>query len=301
MSGSPAIGRRVAALGAWAALVVGLIAPWMIADGAPVSQHGLLWRIDGAGPRPSYLFGTIHSDDPRVTRLPPPVRRALDGAESFVMEVILDKQAKAELADAVKLPAGQTLPELIGDDWYARTVAAMAKHGYPASAVARLKPWVVIMTLSTPPAHGGEVLDLVLYHRAKALGKPVYGLETVDEQVDLLDDMAQQDQVTALQDTLTHLGDLKRISAELRAAYLARDLGRLLQISEQSQSFGDRQVTAELMHRLLDERNDRMVTRMLPRLLDGGAFIAVGALHLPGKDGLLAQLRGLGYQLTALY
>lgn len=37
-----------------------------------------------------------------------------------------------------------------------------------------------------------------------------------------------------------------------------------------------------------------------PLLTQGGAFIAVGALHLPGKQGLVALLRQAGYAVTAV-
>lgn len=51
---------------------------------------------------------------------------------------------------------------------------------------------------------------------------------------------------------------------------------------------------------LIHERNARMLKRLLPILSEGRAFVAVGALHLPGDDGLIALLRTSGYSLTRL-
>ena len=55
------------------------------------------------------------------------------------------------------------------------------------------------------------------------------------------------------------------------------------------------------MYRLLTRRNERMVQRMQPRLKEGNAFIAVGALHLPGEEGLLKKLADRGYTITTVY
>jgi uncharacterized protein YbaP (TraB family) len=49
------------------------------------------------------------------------------------------------------------------------------------------------------------------------------------------------------------------------------------------------------MTRLNDDRNRRMVRRMIPYLEQGNSFIAVGALHLAGPRGILALLRKNGY------
>ena len=57
----------------------------------------------------------------------------------------------------------------------------------------------------------------------------------------------------------------------------------------------------ELMRRLLTERNHNMAQRMPVRLKEGNAFIAVGALHLPGDDGLLQLLSKAGYRVTRVY
>ncbi len=71
--------------------------------------HGLLWQIDGAGPAPSYLFGTMHSADEEVTDLAPPVLDALARAQSLSLEVIMTPEARTSLALAMMLSDGRTL------------------------------------------------------------------------------------------------------------------------------------------------------------------------------------------------
>ena len=57
----------------------------------------------------------------------------------------------------------------------------------------------------------------------------------------------------------------------------------------------------KLMHQLIDQRNARMVTRMEPFLKRGQAFIAIGALHLPGEVGVLNLLAKQGYRVSVVY
>ncbi len=277
------------------------LAAALLGGSAVAAEQGLLWRVEGAAGKPSYLFGTVHSDDPRVTRLQPPVARALDGADSFVMEVVLDPMALVQLTASSMLPPQQSLGKLVGEATYRRVVDAMAGYGYPEPAVSRLKPWVVLSTLSIPRPRSGEILDLVLYKRALGQGKSTHGLETVAEQVAVMDEMPIADQIVALNDTLDHLDELDRYFGDLFAAYLSRDLTRLVKLSDQYLYLGDAQVGARFMARLVDERNRRMAQRVLPYLNDGGAFVAVGALHLPGPQGLIALLRQAGWRVTAVY
>lgn len=285
----------------WWLIGAALLSGLLLASGASAGESGLLWRVEGAAARPSYLFGTIHSDDPRVNRLPRAVEQALDESDSFTMEVLLDEKVLLELMAVSMLPPEQSLADFLDAALYRKTVAAMAKHGYPEPAVERLKPWVVLTTLSTPQPRGGEILDLVLFSRADSLGKRVYGLESVAEQVSVLDQLPLDDQIEALRDTLAHLDELEGLFSELYEAYLARDLDRLVALSDQHMYMGDRETGEALMEQLVDVRNRRMVERMQPQLRDGGAFIAIGALHLPGEQGLIQLLRRQGLKVTAVY
>ena len=88
---------------------------------------------------------------------------------------------------------------------------------------------------------------------------------------------------------------------KLRGAYLDRQPARMFELMQAQQTGSDPELVETFTERLLDARNDRMVERMQERLAEGGAFIAVGALHLPGESGILKQLEGLGYRLTRLY
>ena len=283
----------------WLVLLCLLAATGTAAQGR--FESGLLWRIERPGSTPSYLFGTMHSDDPGVVDLPAPVRKAFDQADAVTLEVTLDPESLLALTQALMMSDGATLDTLLGPGLYARAVEAMAGYGIPDSMVARMKPWAVAVTLMTPPTQTGVVLDHMLYRKALADGKPVDGLETVAEQVGLFDSLTIAEQIDLLRDTLEHLDDIEQMLADLHQAWLQRDLARLVAINAAALRDSDPQLATLFNQRIILDRNRRMAERLDSRLHKGGHFIAVGALHLPGEQGLLELLEQRGYRLTRLY
>lgn len=277
-----------------------LLAPLSFAAPAAYTQ-GLLWKIERAGQAPSYVFGTIHSEDSRVLTLPQPVQSVFDAAKVYVMEAVLDANAMQVMLGAMMFSDGRTLQQAVGPATYQKSVAAMAGYGMPEQTLQMMKPWALAVTLSLPKPQTGMVLDMLLMQQAAEQGKQTAGLESVEEQIGVLDKLSLQEQVTMLEDTLRHLPEMEQIFAELHAAYLARDLARLVRISDEMQAKGNRDLGKKVMHQLVDVRNRRMVQRMEAHLKQGNAFIAIGALHLPGEVGVLKLLARKGYRVSAVY
>lgn len=280
-------------------LLIGLLTTLAVAGNG--YERGLLWRIEKPGSPPSYLFGTMHIEDPEVVTLPAPVQQVFDRAGGVTLEVVLDPQSLLAMATAFMLTDGTTLESHIGSRLYQRSVKAMTAHGLPEMVVARMKPWAVAVTLMTPPSQTGVVLDLMLYQEAMARGTPVTGLETPMEQMSLFDGFSAQDQVVLLKDTLDQLDRIPQMFADLKAAYLDRDLNRLVKISDDSMRSNAPHLVEDFNRKLIVERNHRMVERMQPQLQKGQEFIAVGALHLPGEEGILQLLSEQGYSITSIY
>jgi len=266
-------------------------------------DNSLLWRIappGQPGARPSYLFGTLHSDDPRVTRLSPAVARAFDQADSFSAELDLNPATLRQASRQMFAGEGQGLKARLSPILYRRSANLLARHGIPEPLAARMKVWAAAATLSLPPSQTGRFLDLQLYQQALAAGKRRYGLETVAEQLGAMEALSPDMQRAMLQDALDQHDKLVAIIERLIRAYQANDLQGLVAISEQSLQQGDPRVAGIFMEQVVVKRNRRMVARMLPRLAEGRAFIAVGALHLPGPDGVVALLQARGYRVTGV-
>jgi uncharacterized protein YbaP (TraB family) len=90
------------------------------------------------------------------------------------------------------------------------------------------------------------------------------------------------------------------MNVELLAAYKRQDLAAMMAINESAMAIGEQRLAKEFQRRLIVDRNHRMADRMEPYLKQGGAFVAVGALHLPGEQGLLRLLEQQGYSVRAV-
>ena len=295
-----AVRLRRFAPAAWLAIVVLLLLATIPRADTDIS-HGLLWEISKPGQQPSWLFGTIHSEDPDVVKLPAAVSQAFDASNSVVLEILMDADAMKYSSTAMLMLDGRTLADIIGTPLYTKVAAVIAARGIPELVLNRMKPWAAAVTLSTPALETGDVLDRVLYQDAIKQDKAVYGLETMQEQLDLFDSMPEADQIVLLTEAIDNLEALDAMQADLLAAYKQRDLDRLLAINEASMQTGDQRLADDFQRRLVDDRNQHMAERMQSHLQQGKAFIAVGALHLPGKTGLLERLQQQGYTVTRVY
>jgi hypothetical protein len=264
-------------------------------------SRGLLWKIETPDAQPSYLFGTFHSGDPRITTLPCPVQQAFDAAGSYTMEMIFNGSSITSMAEAMFFSDGRTLRQVLGDPLYRDMLDALGirdtKH---AAGIEHMKPWAVMMTLMGPRESGGLFLDMALQARAVLHGKANHALETADEQIAVFNGMSIDDQVVLLRDAIENARTSDGALEELTQAYLKRDLDGLQAIQDKYKP-ADARVYSDMTKRLLTERNRNMAERMRARLKEGNAFIAVGALHLAGDSGLLRLLANDGYRLTRIY
>ncbi len=283
-----------------------------LAGGEMAYGQGLLWKIERDSIErdslaPSYLFGTIHVTDERVLNLPAEVAQAFDGARSATFEVIMTDELRMDLAKAMIAPPDRTLDKVLSPALYDDAMAAGARYGLAPAQLRYFKPWALAMFLSVPQAEfarsatGVLPLDQALQDRAQAQGKPVHQLETGAEQIALFNELTEADQLAMLESAIRDNAEIEALFEGLTARYLARDVGAIhSEMIEQSKSMDDRLVKMFLL-RFNEARNRIMVQRMAPRLGEGGAFIAIGALHLPGETGLLSLLAAQGYQISRVY
>ena len=265
-------------------------------------EQGVLWRVEKAGAPASHVFGTVHVDDPRVNKLPAPVSRALGEASSLTVELSLDPGNIMALASRMLLQDGRTLAGIAGADLYGRASTLAGKLGLPEPALNLFKPWAVALLVMMPQQNPENVLDFMLVRTAASQGKPVHELETVDEQVDVFEGMTEADQVALLHYAVENHERMPRHTARLVNAYLARDLASLWRISQEDAGRPEtRRLNEVFVERVLFSRNRRMAERMETRLKEGGGLVAIGALHLYGDRGVLAELQRRGYRLTRVY
>lgn len=282
------------------------------ADATP-NAKALLWRIEGKGQPASYLFGTIHSTDERVNKLPPAVTAAFNSSKTVALEFLEPDGGNLMLALGEQIAKkgvyteGNGLKDVLTTAEFNTLRKTLAAEGIPANQAHVFKPWFVALTLALPMcekkrAEGGlPPMDRRIEKEATAQGKRLAGLETIAQQVDAMTAMPEDVQVKLLKATVATIALRNDALEVLHRAYLARDLATSLPFSKRIiERAGHDPASVDVFEREVStKRNYAMRDTALPLLQEGGAFIAVGALHLLGKEGLVELFRSAGYTVTA--
>jgi uncharacterized protein YbaP (TraB family) len=267
------------------------------ADGA----HHSLWVVKGHGNQ-LVLLGSVHVLKPDDSQLPAEALQAYAHATALVMELDLNalkpEDMMLSMATLGALPQDETLQQALGPTLYARFAAQARADGLDAALLEHLQPWMAALMLDQAQMArlGYETaagVDQQFAQRAAADHKRIIGLETMDEQLGLFAQLSREQQQRYLRYTLDEharaAGELKAMVAAWQAGD-TRTLERLL--TEGFEDFPD------LFRTLTTERNRRWL-QVLEPLLNGQQdyLVVVGALHLVGKDGLVALLRERGYSV----
>jgi hypothetical protein len=260
--------------------------------------RGVLWRVHRKGVAPSHVYGTIHVADARLAELPPPVLDAFERARSLMLEFVPDPYARERFLEAAMFLDGQTLEQKIGAQDFERAFEHLRPTGLSREFVNKLKPWGVLLNLRTPHGAAGAALDEQLLERARARRMPLHQIEEVEEQIFTFDEFPMESQVALLKHSLAHREDLLELAERTLLAYLQGDLAAIWALRE---AFVRRHPEiavhqAVMTKRVVHDRSVVMAFRMQRQLRRGGAFIALGALHLYGEKGVLALLEEDGYR-----
>lgn len=259
--------------------------------------QGLVYRVArDAGP-PSYLLGTMHSEDPRVTGLMDELAPLIGQVDTVAIEMLPDAVTMVAVGAATLLPLDQSLREVIGARRYAALAAAAAELSVPLEMLNRLKPWAAAVILGMPAADTGRFLDMEIYLLALEQRRRAVGLETAAEQLAVFDGMAPEVELALLDAMIKDAPGMPKQLEALTTAYLAGDLDRLDAVARGQYADMPPSVRDWFERVLLAERNERMLARLAALIDEGPVFAAVGALHLGGEDGLLSGLRRLGYRV----
>jgi hypothetical protein len=281
--------------------------------GRTENGEGLLWKIEKDGGPASYLFGTMHVTDPRVTALPPAAQTAYDASGTVVIETtdVLDQSKMAaimvERPELMMFTDDTTLASLIPPGEVDGVNKALEARGIPPYSVAKMKPWIISAMIALPAcelqrkAGGAPVLDIKLGHEAAAAGKTLEGLETAVDQLEAMASLPMQFHIQGLVDTLK-LGDrVDDVIETMIVLYTRGDTGMfwpLFNAVLPDGGGGEASGYAAFEETMITARNRTMAEHAVPILDAGNAFIAVGALHLPGPEGLVALLRKAGYTVS---
>lgn len=287
-----------------------------IADeaGKIINSNAIFWKISKPGIAPSYLIGTAHVSDIRVTAMPSEASERLRSASTVALELaeIRSPQLLAiaimKQARFMAMPDGKTLWDVIADEDEAFIRNNPNLPAGRQAVISAYQPWVVATMISIPlceqmrKASGEPTLDEIIARTAVAENIPLVGLETVEDQLSVFAGMPMEQQVSFLVAT-ARIGDQAADYFEtLIDLYMQRKLSLLLPLSRRMEKMagGNGESVAFMEQDLLEKRNVNMQKAALKLLEKGNAFIAVGALHLQGEHGLVELFRDSGYEVTPL-
>lgn len=260
------------------------------------AEQGLFWKAESNSSKPIYLFGTIHTDDNRVTEFSPRVTEALKAVDVFMMEVEPPKDTSIlQMQDA-------NLSTILSAQELEQVYLLADFHVMHRDAVLRTKPWLLAVVFDSPRPLTPYAQDNLLMRLAEDLGKDVIGLETADEHFSVMDGLTLDEQVAFLRKVLRRSQKTKeRDYEQLVKAYLKGDADKLSAMNDKmTGSMLPAELWARMRVKLLDERNLVMAERMLAKAQDKSLFVAVGASHLAGKTGLVATLKQAGYKISVV-
>lgn len=276
--------------------------------------EGLLWRITAPDGKTSYLFGTIHLSELSVPEISPTVLDLVLQSQLVITEIpdianetIVAEQSVLQMGNLF-LGNGKTLKDFMTPQAYGNLERLMTEMGLPPFALIGFRPFVVTALISIPSCElpgmlesaGGinNTVDVRIASAAEAAGIPTGGLESFAEQMEAITSIPLAEGISMLETLVLHEDQIEDFAATLVALYDAERMDQMLALERIEMPFAPlADIPAGFEKSMIVDRNRRMAERSLPHLSKGGAFIAVGALHLPGKEGLVALFREYGFEV----
>lgn len=258
----------------------------------------LLWKISGNGlDEPSFLYGTMHVGDKRAHKFKKSTLSAFESSKAYAMELDPSAVNPLELLEMMKMKDGKKLKDLFTEEeWTELDLHFKEKYRTSIEAFNDFTPFYVqsMMLQSNFKNQAGQAVDLYFYNEAKEQGKELIGLETMEEQLSAINSMPAEEQKEMLLQGMEE--DLDDATDMLLKYYRKGDLEKLAELSDE-----EGEGTSETFEQeLILKRNYRMAERLEPYIRKHSTFIGVGALHLPGEEGIIELLRKAGYTVEAV-
>jgi len=241
----------------------------------------------------------------------PGMQQAIDDCDVVYGEVdkdsLMSQAVQLKMAQAMIAPPDSTLDKLYSPEGYSIVEKVFNKYfetmGVKLPQMNRLKPNAISTQMQAmqmmkyfPDFDMSNQIDMGVQQRVAAAGKPTAGLETVDEQINLLFNSSLRDQAADLLETCKQDDQFLEITTRLSEAYLAQDLATMQSLLTDPQ-LGD---SEQQLEHLLYNRNRQWVVKLRDIMPKQSVLVCVGAGHLVGELGLLNIFRNLGYTVEPM-
>ena len=266
--------------------------------------RNFLWKVSGKT-GVVYMVGSVHLLTQDYYPLSPALDAAFKDSDLLVEEADLGEletpASQMKMLTRGMLPANQSIDTVVSPATYALVTKRVTGLGMPIEPLKRFKPWMLALTLvefewQKAGFDASLGLDRHFHDRAKVDGKTIRGLETVDFQLSLFDDMSPAQQDRMLAESLKEIDNEQANVRTLTDAWRAGDVATVERLV-----LRDVKSDPEMYQRLLVSRNRTWLPTIESFFTRSGhTFVVVGAAHLVGPDGLITLLRARGYSVTQL-
>jgi hypothetical protein len=263
-------------------------------ESVPNNSQSFIWRIQKPGVKDSYLVGTFHAA--QAVQSWEGLTVLMSELKTFAAETHFSAEAGREFANK-SIDRSFDLKTSLGDELFSLGQTIAAKYGLDLNS-SSFKPWALFLNLARP-VNVTATLDAYLQAQAQDQSLPTIGLQTATEMVDSIEVLSREQQLQILKETICNYDIVQDQSTRLEKLYLNDDVAGFLKESVRLSS-PVHGLTESMSTALVTNRNLVFLPRLTPILEEGGALVAVGALHLFGKGGLLELLKAQDFQLAPL-
>ena len=271
----------------------------IISINAQKLENSTLWKVEGNGlEKPSYIFGTIHITCDAT--LEDDVKKALDETSQVVLEIDMDDPSmQTKMMGGMYMKDGKKISDLVSKEDYAIIDSLITNEvGMPLKMVENIKPFFLIAMLYP------KMLDCPMQSFEQELmtvateqQEEINGLETIEDQMKVFDDIPYEDQVADLLKTAKdNLKKDRETFTEMLSIYKEENIEALIAMmnDDEASSVNKHQV------KLLINRNKNWIPRIGEYAKVQPTFFGVGAGHLAGEFGVINLLREAGYKVNAV-
>lgn len=263
-----------------------------------------LWRVKGEK-NTVYIQGSIHLLKSGNYPLNEAIEQAFDDSEVLALELdaglMNDPATALQMLTKGTLPEGSTLEESLSAKTYELAKTRTSELGLDIEFFERFKPWFFavsieatkLQSLGFSSLHG---VDMYFYSKAQKVGKPVVGLETVEFQIGLFDNLSSAEQDNFVYQTLKELDTVEKEIKVIIKAWETGDTGGL-----EAALLKNFKKYPGLYEIFLSKRNRNWMSKLEEFLKDDKNYmIVVGAAHLVGKTGVIELLKKKGYSIEQM-
>jgi uncharacterized protein len=260
------------------------------------NEDSIFWELESPDGKQIFIFGSIHVDDNRVVDFSDSVNHAMQKSDLFVSET-----TNVRSLTALEGLGGNYNEYLSAEDF--QKISELSDfHSIETDFAIKLKPWLLGFIFSSPRAMNPFSQDSLLKVAASNYGLASKGLETVDEHYSVLDSLSPEDQFQILKNVLNLSEAEKEKNYQLIIkTYLTFNLNKILNVDEEiTKSIIPKKAWSSVKNELIHKRNKLFFNRLLFLAKKNVLFVAVGASHLAGDDGLLQQFFQAGFKKKSL-